>query len=75
MFRERSQIDTTDVTTRRVTAARKLVFLHALQHAQLNSPSAFLSAELMKMLENQKKEIKELQDALKASVRSIPLAG
>ena len=62
MFRERSSTDATDISNKSSGLCEE-TSQSVVQ--QLNSPSAFSSAELLKMLENQKKEIEELQDALK----------
>ena len=63
MFRERSSTNATDVSHRNSGLCEETRSESVVQ--QLNSPSAFSSAELLKMLETQKKEIEELQDALK----------
>ena len=58
MFRERSLTDATDISNKSSGLCEE-TSQSVVQ--QLNSPSAFSSAELLKMLENQKKEIEELQ--------------
>ena len=63
MFRERSSTNATDVSHKNSGLCEETRSESVVQ--QLNSPSAFSSAELLKMLETQKKEIEELQDALK----------
>ena len=42
--------------------------------SQLNLPSSFSSAELLKMLEEQKKEIEELQGTLKQQQSGMAIA-
>ena len=56
MFRERSSTDATDISNKSSGLCEE-TSQSVVQ--QLNSPSAFSSAELLKMLENQKKEIEE----------------
>ena len=63
MFRERSSTNSTDVSHKNSGLCEETRSESVVQ--QLNSPSAFSAAKLLKMLETQKKEIEELQDALK----------